>query len=280
MPELYLMRQLVAFKEYGTLSEAAERLYLSQPALSRNMRKLEDEIGVPLFVRSRNKLELNENGVLTAELAEKAISEIDSIAKQVRDFDRSRKTISLGVCAPAPIWKLTPLLSQLYPTMTIKTEIADETELLEGLHNGQYQLIVLHFKPENKHYISSACGTEKLFFSLPPTHRLANKTTLSFSELDGESFLLMSEIGFWHDMTVRKMPHSRFLIQNDRTTFDEIINASVLPAFSTDTANAFLGKSADRVEVPITDEEAEVHYFLVCLKDNEKQFRQLLEGTA
>ena len=280
MPELYFMRQLVAFKEYGTLSEAAERLYLSQPALSRNMRKLEDEIGVPLFVRSRNKLELNENGVLTAELAEKAISEIDSIAKQVRDFDRSRKTISLGVCAPAPIWKLTPLLSQLYPTMTIKTEIADETELPEGLHNGQYQLIVLHFKPESKHYISSACGTEKLFFSLPPTHRLANKTTLSFSELDGESFLLMSEIGFWHDMTVRKMPHSRFLIQNDRTTFDEIINASVLPAFSTDTANAFLGKSAERVEVPITDEEAEVHYFLVCLKDNEKQFRQLLEGTA
>ncbi len=280
MPALYLMRQLVAFKEYGTLSEAAERLYLSQPALSRNMRKLEDEIGVPLFVRSRNKLELNENGVLTAELAEKAISEIDSIAKQVRDFDRSRKTISLGVCAPAPIWKLTPLLSQLYPTMTIKTEIAEETELLEGLHNGQYQLIVLHFKPENKHYISSACGTEKLFFSLPPTHRLANKTTLSFSDLDGESFLLMSEIGFWHDMTVRKMPHSRFLIQNERTTFDEIINASVLPTFSTDTANAFLGKSADRVEVPITDEEAEVHYFLVCLKDNEKQFRQLLEGTA
>ena len=52
MFELYLLRQLAAFKEYGTLSEAAERLYLSQPALSRNMRKLEEEIGVPLFVRT------------------------------------------------------------------------------------------------------------------------------------------------------------------------------------------------------------------------------------
>ena len=83
MLELYLLRQLAAFKAYGTLSEAAERLYLSQPALSRNMRKLEEEIGVPLFVRSRNKLELNENGSLTAELAEKALSEIDSIAKQI-----------------------------------------------------------------------------------------------------------------------------------------------------------------------------------------------------
>ena len=275
MLELYLLRQLAAFKEYGTLSEAAERLYLSQPALSRNMRKLEDEIGVPLFVRSRNKLELNENGRLTAGLAERALSEIDSIAKQVRDFDRSRRTISLGVCAPAPTWKLTPLLSQLYPTMTIRTEITEETELLEGLYNGQYQLIVLHFQPDDPHCISAACGTEKLFFSLPPTHRLAKASALSFSDLDGENFLLMSEIGFWHDMTVRKMPRSRFLIQNDRFTFDEIVNASVLPSFSTDTANAFFASTYDRVDIPITDEEAEVRYYLVCLKKHEEQFGQL-----
>ncbi len=277
MLEIYLLRQLASFKEYGTLSEAAERLYLSQPALSRNMRKLEEEISVPLFVLSRNKLKLNENGILTAELAGKALSEIDGIAKQVRDFDRSRRTISLGVCAPAPIWKLTPLLSQLYPTMTIQTEITEETELLEGLHNGQYQLIVLHFHPEDKHYISTACGTEKLFFSLPTMHRLANETSLSFSDLDGENLLLMSEIGFWHDMAVRKMPHSRFLIQNDRFTFDEIVNASVLPSFSTDTANEFFGNSSDRIQVPITDEEAEVRYFLVYLKENDKQFEQLFE---
>ena len=87
----------------------------------------------------------------------------------------------------------------------------------------------------------------------------------------------MSEIGFWHDMTVRKMPHSRFLIQNDRFTFDEIVSASVLPTFSTDTANEFFGSSSERVEVPITDAEAEVRYFLVCLKENEKQFGQLFE---
>lgn len=87
----------------------------------------------------------------------------------------------------------------------------------------------------------------------------------------------MSEIGFWHDMAVRKMPHSRFLIQNDRFTFDEIVNASVLPSFSTDTANEFFGNSSDRIQVPITDEEAEVRYFLVCLKENDKQFGQLYE---
>lgn len=87
MLELYQLRQLAAFAEYGTLSEAAEKLFLSQPALSRNMRKLEEDIGVPLFVRSRNKLELNENGRLTAELAVKALAEVDSIVHQVQEYD-------------------------------------------------------------------------------------------------------------------------------------------------------------------------------------------------
>ena len=62
MIELYELRQFAAFADCGTLVEAAEILHLSQPALSRNMKKLEEELGVPLFSRRKNKLELNENG--------------------------------------------------------------------------------------------------------------------------------------------------------------------------------------------------------------------------
>ena len=62
MIELYVLRQFAAFAEAGTLSEAAEILHLSQPALSRNMKKLEEDLGVTLFERKKNKLELNQNG--------------------------------------------------------------------------------------------------------------------------------------------------------------------------------------------------------------------------
>ena len=62
MLELYDLEKLVAFKTEGTLVAASEKLLISQPALSRSMRKLEDEFGVELFTRSRNRMELNENG--------------------------------------------------------------------------------------------------------------------------------------------------------------------------------------------------------------------------
>ena len=62
MIELYELRQFAAFADCGTLSDAAEFLHLSQPALSRNMKKLEEDMGIPLFTRRKNRLELNENG--------------------------------------------------------------------------------------------------------------------------------------------------------------------------------------------------------------------------
>ena len=58
MIELYELRQFAAFADCGTLSEAAEILHLSQPALSRSMKKIEEEIGVSLFIRRKNRLEL------------------------------------------------------------------------------------------------------------------------------------------------------------------------------------------------------------------------------
>ena len=59
MIETYLLENLVAFGDYGTLSEAAEKLHVSQPSLTRSMQKLEDEIGVPLFERTKNRISLN-----------------------------------------------------------------------------------------------------------------------------------------------------------------------------------------------------------------------------
>ncbi|MBR5346488.1 MAG: LysR family transcriptional regulator, partial [Deltaproteobacteria bacterium] len=59
MIELQLLKQLVTFRQYGTLSAASEVLHLSQPSLTRSMQKLESLLGVPLFERDRNRIRLN-----------------------------------------------------------------------------------------------------------------------------------------------------------------------------------------------------------------------------
>ena len=69
MFEFYQLEQLVAVADCGTLSGAAERLHLSQPALSRSMQRLEAELQVPLFIRQKNRIFLNENGRMAVDLS-------------------------------------------------------------------------------------------------------------------------------------------------------------------------------------------------------------------
>lgn len=63
MIEIYLLEQLCAFAEYKTLSKAAESLHISQAALSRSMKKIEEDLGVSLFSRENARISLNETGV-------------------------------------------------------------------------------------------------------------------------------------------------------------------------------------------------------------------------
>ena len=278
MLELYELRQFAAFAGCGTLSEAANILHLSQPALSRNMKKLEEELGVALFTRRKNRLELNENGKYAQELIQKFLEEADSLPVKMREFDRKNRTLTIGVCAPAPIWILTPFIYNQFPHMTIQTEMADEKALLEGLENHTYHLAVLQRPPENPGLFVRECGRESLMFALPKGHRFARRKSLTFEEMNGENMLLMSDIGFWNFVRTEKMPDSRFLTQDDRFNFSELIRASSLPAFTSDLAEKYFDTKMDRTLIPISDPEATVTYYLACRKEEKKEFHGLFSS--
>lgn len=275
MIELYELRQFAAFASAGTLLDAAESLHLSQPALSRNMKKLEEDLGIPLFIRRKNRLELNENGKYVLTLAKELLADAESIVEKAQTYDRKNRTISFGVCSPAPSWLISPLLVSLYPNKMLQTETADEKLLLSGLENHTYQLIALSHKPEGEQYFAKVCGRESLLFALPKGHRFARRKSLSFKEMNGENMILMNDIGFWNFIRTEKMPDSRFLTQSDRFSFEELVRSSSLPSFTTDLAKKYLETENIRIEIPISDPEASVTYYLVCLKESKKEFRSL-----
>ena len=140
MIELAQLRHLAAFHQSGTLSQAAEELHISQPALSRSMQKLEEELQVPLFERQKNKIRLNANGQMAVEHAQRILEDVKEMAEQVRALDRRSHTIALGNCAPAPGWSAVPVLSNLYPGMTISSEVQEIPQLIDGLRDGTYQI--------------------------------------------------------------------------------------------------------------------------------------------
>ena len=108
---------------------------------------------------------------------------------------------------------------------------------------------------------------EKLFVCVPKNHELARYKELSFQIINGFNFLLRSELGFWDTICRKKMPASRFLVQTDEFTMNELIKSSSLPCFVTD---AVMSQGAidteKRVAIPMTDSEVNVTFYLAVRK--------------
>lgn len=274
--ELFDLEQLAAFADYGTLSAAAEKMHLSQPTLTKTMKRLEEEFQVPLFIRSKNKLELNENGKLAAEKAHKILSDTKEMVQLIRSIDRERHTISIGSCAPVPAFTLSQRATSLYKGLTITSELKSNDELIQGLRNDKYHLIVLPYRPDDKDYLIKPYGTERLYLVLPKGHPLADRESILLHEVDGENMLLFSDIGFWHDIVTSHLPHSRFLIQTQRYDFNELTRSSVLPFFATDITLRFSDIPDGRVAVAIADADAAATYYVVCLSSKSNQLKDLL----
>lgn len=272
MPEVNQLQQLLSIAKNGNLSKAAEELHLSQPALSRSMQKLENELQMELFERSKNKITFSPTGELAVEYAKKVIGQMADMILRLRSFERSRHTIAVGSCAPAPLWDIIPQLSSLYPEMTISSETREDDILLQGLTDRMYQLIVTPFPVGEPDIYCTKYTEEHLMFSLPPGHALSSSKGLHFKDLNGETMLLFSQIGFWYKIHKEKMPSTHFLLQNEQFTFTELVKASALPSFTSDLALKKSGTPDNRVIVPILDEEAHVTYYCSCRAENEKQF--------
>ena len=103
MIELEQLKQLIAFAKYGTLSKAAEELYISQPALSRSIQKLEKTLEVELFDRKKNKMELNKNGKTVIQYVEKILNLVDEMEEKISKDNQVQNNFSIGSCAPAPL---------------------------------------------------------------------------------------------------------------------------------------------------------------------------------
>ncbi len=274
MTELYVLNELAAFPKYGTLTAVAEKMNISQPALSRSMKKLEKDLGVQLFDRGKNRIVLNENGKIAAEYAEKVIEAEKVFEQKVLEYERTHRIFNFASIAPMPITELTPILSQQFIGMTVNHELKDnEKELYKLLDSGKAKLIVTLAPPKNtEKYSAEKLFTENLFIVLPENHRLAEKDKINLKELAGEKILIYSRLGFWYETTKRLIPDVEFFDQQEQSALKQLAKLTELPSFVTNFTIQNVSEMKNKKAIPVADSEVNVTFWCVCLKKNREQF--------
>jgi DNA-binding transcriptional LysR family regulator len=146
--DLKQLRALITVAEVGSVTRAAELLHLVQPAVTRQIRTLEKELGVPLFERTRQGMRITEAGAIVVERARRALTELDRARAEVRPTPGVvTGIVTVGLLESATDLLAEPLVSALardQPGIELRLLTAYSAHLAQWLDDGDLDLTLLY----------------------------------------------------------------------------------------------------------------------------------------
>ena len=190
------LRYIVAVAQEGNFRRAAARVFVSQPALSLAIQKLEGELGVQIFERSRTSVKATPIGEMILAQAQRALVEV----AQIREFanqgkDQLAGSLKIGAIytvGPYLLPQLIPILKQKAPNMPLEME-ENLTENLEvQLINGRLDVIIIALPFSGPGITTLPLYDEDFSVVVPLDHHWAKKKQVKTAELSTEKVLLLS----------------------------------------------------------------------------------------
>jgi LysR family hydrogen peroxide-inducible transcriptional activator len=193
---LNALRYIVAVAQERNFRRAAERCFVSQPALSLAVQKLEDELGVALFERSRTEVSVTSIGELIVEQAQRALEEIGRIKEIARQGqDQLIGPLRLGVIytvGPYLLPELIPVLHRKAPQMPLEVEENITANLDTLLRNGKLDVIVIALPFGTPGIATEPLYDEPFEVVVPAEHPWGGRTSIKAKELTRERVLLLN----------------------------------------------------------------------------------------
>jgi LysR family transcriptional regulator, hydrogen peroxide-inducible genes activator len=187
---------LVALAETRHFGRAAERCFVSQPTLSAQLKKIEEQLGVQLVERGQ-QVRLTDIGERIVERARRVLDEVREIEALARNFqDPLAGELRIGfipTVGPYLLPFIAAPLRERFPRLKLLLVERQTHRLIELLKNGELDVGVLALPVPGERLVSRVLYTETFQAALPADHRLASRRRLSLEDLDGETLLLLEE---------------------------------------------------------------------------------------
>jgi LysR family hydrogen peroxide-inducible transcriptional activator len=192
--DIHHIRYFLAFCETLNFTAAAERCNVAQPALSRAIQQLEEEVGGLLIRRERNRNSLTDLGLLMKPGFENILAELGQVKKQARQFLAvEQANLTLGImCSVGPTRFAGMLVhfSRSNPGIHLKLREGDPDVLLERLRKGDIDLAIMSTPngyPDD--FSAELLYRERFVVAFPAGHRLAGMNAVPIGAIDGENYL-------------------------------------------------------------------------------------------
>jgi LysR family hydrogen peroxide-inducible transcriptional activator len=195
--EMHQLRYMVAVARTGNFSRAAEQCHVSQPSLSQQVQKLEQELGERLFDRMKRATKLTAHGAAFLPRAERILEEVDAAKREASDaHNLMRGTITIGALptiAPYILPGAMVEFTRKYPGVEIVVQEDTTAQLLKHLAVCEIDFALASEPIHDPRLEVRELMEEELLLALPPGHRLTRKRTVKASDLERERLIVMKE---------------------------------------------------------------------------------------
>jgi DNA-binding transcriptional LysR family regulator len=193
--ELRHLRYFTAVAEELSFTAAAHRLNVSQPPLSQQVRRLEEELGTALFERTSRRVVLTAAGAALLRRARAILAQVDEAADEARVIGQGQVgTLDVGLTGSVLLGPLAGHLHAFgasFPTITVRLHEMPPAEQQSALLSRRTDVCFLRRPPEDPELVVERAWPERVCAVLPKGHRLAGRATIALEDLDGESFVFL-----------------------------------------------------------------------------------------
>jgi len=187
--DLRKVRYFVAVAEQLHFGRAAEQLYIAQPVLSRQIRALEDELKVTLFVRDRRTTALTSAGEQLLADARPLLANADAARRRTIMAARGRDTFTVGFMPGLIVTAEVRALSSRHPELTVEVIRTNWDDQVEVIHDGRVDVSYVRLPIDTRGLATRPLLHEPRIVILPTDHRLADKQQISITDLADEHLL-------------------------------------------------------------------------------------------
>jgi len=191
------LKYVLAVAEHQNFTKAAEKCFVTQPTLSMQIQKLEDQLAIQIFDRSKKPIELTEVGRKIVNQAKNIVNEADRITDIV---DQQKGFIggefNLGII-PTVMPTLLPMFLKSfikrYPKIKLKIEELNTDEIIQRINDGHLDAAIAATPLKNEQIKERVLFYEPFVGYIPSNHRLTSKKTIEVSDLDINDMLLLED---------------------------------------------------------------------------------------
>jgi LysR family hydrogen peroxide-inducible transcriptional activator len=226
------LKYLVALSAHRHFGKAAEACFVSQPALSMQIKKLEEALGVKLLERTNKSVLLTDTGIAITERARHILHQVEEMrdfAKLAKDpFSGELKIGIIPTLAPYLLPLVIPSLSKEFPKISFYLIEEQTATLIDKLKTGKLDTAFLALPVIETSFATSLLFEEEFLLVVPSNHPLAKRKTIKQNDLDNQNVLLLEEGHCMHEQTLalcHKMNASE--AQNFRATSLETLRHMV-----------------------------------------------------